>query len=76
MATKKANISAAHRAAHESLQETLSSYHDHLNQLHLQELEIRQKKAITRLAAINELATLKGLNLTSEALAQRVILCW
>ncbi|HEX6718229.1 MAG TPA: hypothetical protein VF088_14015 [Pyrinomonadaceae bacterium] len=76
MATRKANISSSHRAAHASLQTSLESYHEHLNQLHLQEAEIRQKKAIIKFAAANELTALKEVNLSAEAVAQRVALCW
>jgi hypothetical protein len=73
---KKVNISATHQAAHDSLQNSLESYHTHLNELLVQEAEIRQKKAIIRLAAASELATLKNVNLSAEAVAQRVAFCW
>lgn len=74
---KKANISAAHRAAHDSLQNSLESYHEHLNELLVEEAQIRQRKAIIRLAAASELATsLKNVNLSADAVAQRVAFCW
>jgi hypothetical protein len=76
MATKKANVSAVHKEAHSSLHTALDSYHEQLNQLHLQELEIRQKQAVTKMAALNELSTVQGLNLAAAAVSQRIILCW
>lgn len=76
MAENKANISSAHRAAHASLESALGSYHAHINQLTVQEAEIRQKKAIIRLAASSELASVKDLKLSADALAQRVAFCW
>lgn len=76
MADTKADISSAHRAAHASLAKALGSYHDNINQLTLKEAEIRQKKAIIRLAASSELSSLKGLKLSADAVAQRVAFCW
>jgi len=72
----KGTVSAVHKGAHASLHNALDSYHEQLNKLHQQELEIRQKQAVTKLAALNELSAAKELNVNAAALAPRVTFCW
>jgi len=60
----------------EALHNVLDGFHQELSRLNQEELEIRQKRQIINMAAINELTAIKGFAGGAELLARRVVACW